>query len=95
MVVINNMWTTIRLNLRQNRLITFKKGNVNSRKRNPLENLFFSELSGIRETKRSILRGLNTICDMQRKSCYRTELYSCENDKKSKFPLCCHYIMAF
>ena len=24
-VVINNMWTTIRLNLRQNRLITFKK----------------------------------------------------------------------
>ena len=61
MVVINNMWTTIRLNLRQNRLITFKKGYVNSRKRNPLENLFLSELSGMRETKRSILKGLNTI----------------------------------
>ena len=41
-VVINNMWTTIRLNLRQNRLITFKKGNVNSRKRNPLKNQFLS-----------------------------------------------------
>ena len=41
-VVINNMWTTIRLNLRQNRLITLKKGNVNSRKRNPLKNQFLS-----------------------------------------------------
>ena len=41
-VVNNNMWTTIRLNLRQNRLITFKKGNVNSSKRNPLKNQFLS-----------------------------------------------------
>ena len=32
--------------------------------------------SGMKETKRSILKGLNIICDMQRKSCYRTELYS-------------------